>query len=91
MLINIYTKTDEDECTSEMLLFFLIALAALRISAHLVVRDIEPAEEQLANIANQIDNLLSTVESFPNSGATTDQLLVGIHHESLLELIRRML
>ena len=80
--MNIYTKTDEDECTSEMLLFFLIALAALRISAHLVVRDIEPAEEQLADIANQLDNLLITVNKFPKSGGTSGQLLVGIHHES---------
>ncbi len=64
-----------------MFFFFSIALfAALRISAlHLTARDAPLAEEQLVNLTNQIDNLLTVVDDFPSSGGTTTQVSVSIH------------
>ena len=65
-----------------MLLFFSIAFAVLRISAlhHLTTRDAPLAEEQLVNLTNQIDNLLTVVDDFPSSGGTTTQLSVSSIH-----------
>lgn len=83
ILSNEYLSSEMKEWWEprKMLLFFSIAFAVLRISAlYLTPRDAPLAEEQLVNLTNQIDNLLTVVDDFPSSGGTTTQLSVSSIH-----------
>lgn len=73
--VYIARKTKETTTNRNMLLFLYLSFAVLQVSARLVARDIEPAEETLANITNQLDNIDNAIVNFNESSV---QIFVSI-------------